>query len=943
MKIEKIKPFSVCVLLVLFVLVAPESGAQQLSGIKVPLDTAVRMGKLGNGFTYYIRKNTEPQKRAELRLAVKAGSILETDTQLGLAHFMEHMNFYGTVHFPKNQLVDFLQKAGVRFGADLNAYTGFDETVYMLPIPTDSAGLLDTGLQILEDWAHGALLDKEEIDKERGVVLEESRSGRGAQQRMRDQYIRQILNNSRYALRLPIGKDSILKTFAPAVLEAFYRDWYRPDLMALIAVGDFDPAEVERLVQVKFGRIKGPANPKKRERYTIPLDGSTRVAVVTDPEFPQNVVQLFYKLPRKKEVTLADTRKNVVQSLFDYMLDQRMQELTQKADPPFLFGSSSYGAFIGNLDAYTCVALAKDPKGTERALTTLLEENERILRFGFTETEFERARSSFMNTMERNYKERDKWRSVQHVADYQAHFLDEKPFMGIAAYYAFLQKHVEGIRLGEVNALAREYISDKDRAVVILGPEKGKGDLPDEARVLSILKEAGKGVEAYKDDVVSRPLLPDFPAGKAVVSETKMEKLDITEWTLGNGVKVFLKPTNFKNDQILFQATGKGGYSLFPDDLETGTFAGYLVQSGGVSDFSQTQLQKFLSGKTVNVTPYISELSEGISGGTSPKDLETALQLVYAYFVAPRMDREVVRGILANQKNYLENMRNTITPDKMFSDTLNAVLTSYSPLRKPLTPERVDLVKPDRALEIYRDRFSDASDFIFTFVGSFQPDEIRPLIEKYIGGLPSAGRADTYRHPGISPLPGKVEKTVFKGTEPNSRVSRVFSGKYEYSPENNIQLDALSEVLQIKLIEALREEESGVYGVGVSERLEKIPAGNYRISVTFGCAPENVDRLVLRTLEEVDKIKKRGADPKDIEKYVAERKRKREVDVKTNGFWLSFIDSRLFYEEKLGDLLRQDEFLQKVTPDSTRIMAGKYFDRNNLIRVVLMPEKPTGE
>ncbi len=913
---------------------------QKLAETKVPLDTAVKVGKLKNGFTYYIRKNQEPRNRAELRLIVKAGSILETDAQQGLAHFMEHMNFNGTAHFPKNQLVDFLQKIGVRFGADLNAYTGFDETVYMLPIPTDSAGLLSSGIQILEDWAHGALLDVEEIDKERGVVLEESRMGRGAQQRMRDRYLKMILNNSRYADRLPIGKDSILKKFNPAVLKAFYKDWYRPDLMALVAVGDFDPVEVERLIREKFGRIRMPANPRKRVDYKIPLDGSTKVAVVTDAEFPQNVVQLMYKLPKSKEVTLADTRREVIQSLFNSMLDQRIQELTQKADPPFIYGNSSYGSFLADLDAFSCMALAKDPSGVEKALVSLLEENERILKFGFTDTELQRAKSSFMNSMERYYNERDKWKSSQHVEEYKAHFLDGKPFMGMSAYYQFLLKHISGISLQEVNALAGRYISDKNRAVVIMGPEKGKAQLPDDAEVLRILREAGKEVEAYKDEVINEPLLPALPSGSAVTKVEKSEKLGVTEWTLGNGVKVLLKPTDFKNDQILFQGTARGGYSLFPKEPETGSFASYLVQSGGVGGFNQTQLQKFLSGKTASVNPYISELSEGVSGRTNPKDLETALQLVYAYFTAPRKDASVVQGILANQKNYLTNLQNTITPEKVFSDTLSALLTSYHPSKRPLTPERVDLVDLDRAMEIYKDRFSDASDFVFTFVGSFTPEVIKPLIVKYLGGLPSTERNDSYHHPGIRPLKGAVERTVFKGVEPKSRVSLVFSGDYDYTPENNIQMDALSEVLQIKLIEALREEESGVYGVGVSERLEKIPTGNYRISIGFGCAPENVEKLIKRTLQEVDKIKKGGADPKDIEKYVAERKRKREIDIKSNEFWLGFLDSKMFYDENPEELLRQNDYLMTVTSATTRTMATRYLNTDHLIKVVLMPEKP---
>jgi zinc protease len=913
--------------------------AQNLSTQKVPLDPDVKMGKLKNGITYYIKKNSEPKNRAELRLAVKAGSVLENDNQQGLAHFMEHMNFNGTTNFPKNELVNFLQKTGVRFGADLNAYTGFDETVYMLPIPTDSAGLLEKGIQVLEDWAHGALLDPAEIDKERGVVLEESRMGRGAQQRMRDKFLKVILNNSRYAERLPIGKDSILKSFKPEAISSFYKDWYRPDLMAVIAVGDFDVAKVEAMITQKFGSIKPPVNPKKRTRYDIPLDGSTQVAIVTDPEYPQNLIQLIYKQPNSKEKSLQDVRNNFSQELYNSMMGQRMQELTQKANPPFLYGGSEYGDFLGNLDSYTSIALAKDAGSMKTALTALLEENARVQKFGFTQPELDRAKKDFFNSIEQYYKERDKTKSSNHVQEYLNHFLHEKPYMGTAAYFDFVKKHLDGVTLVEINALAKKYITDKNRAVVVMGPEKSKDALPTEPELRKLLLEAGKDVTAYVDDVVDAPLLTTEPKPGKVTSEKQLEKLGTTELTLSNGVKILLKPTDFKNDEILIKATGKGGYSLFPDDRETGIFASYLIQSGGVGPYNQTQLQKFLAGKTASAGPYVSELTEGIGGNTNPKDLETTLQLIYAYFTEPRKDADVVTGILANQKAYLENMQKTLTPEKVYSDSLNGVLTSYNPKRKPLQPESVDKVSLDRAVEIYKDRFSDASDFVFTIVGAFKVEEIKPLLEKYLGGLPSTDRDDTFKHPAIFPPKGRIDKTIFKGLEPKSRVTLVSSGEYDYNPENNIQIEALQEVLQIKLIESLREEESGVYGVGVSESTDKFPTGHYRFNVGFGCAPENVDKLVKRTQEEIKKIKENGADPKDIEKFVAETQRKTETALKTNNFWLDYLDDNTFLGDDLDEIFLQDKLLKSITVASTKAAAQKYFNDDNFIKVVLMPEK----
>jgi len=919
--------------------ILPSLSAQDLSKQKVPLDPSVKMGKLKNGLTYYIKKNTEPKNRAELRLAIKAGSVLETNDQQGLAHFMEHMNFNGTTNFPKNELVNFLQKTGVRFGADLNAYTGFDETVYMLPIPTDSAGLLDKGLQVLEDWAHGALLDPSEIEKERGVVLEESRMGRGAQQRMRDKYLKMILNNSRYAERLPIGKDSILKVFKPETIKAFYKDWYRPELMAVIAVGDFDVAKVEATIIQKFSSIPVSVKPKKRTEYTIPLDGSTNVAIVTDPEYPQNLIQVIYKQPENKERTLQDVRNNMGQDLYNAMMGQRMQELTQKANPPFLYGGSQYGDFLGNLDSYTSIALAKDAASMETALTALLDENARVQKFGFTQPELDRAKKDFLNAVEQDYKERDKTKSSNYVQEYLDNFLHEEPFMGAEAYYDLVKKHLDGVTLNEVNALAKKYITDKNRSVVIMGPEKSKDALLTEAKIRTLLAESGKNVIAYVDDVLDSPLLPVEPKAGKVASEKEYPKLGMTELVLSNGVKVMLKPTDFKNDEIIFKATGKGGYSLFPGERETGIFASYMIQSGGVGPYNQTHLQKFLAGKTVNGGPYLNELTEGVGGSTNPKDLETTLQLMYAYFTEPRKDAEVVGGILANQKAYLENMKKTLTPEKVFSDTLNAVLSSYNPDRRPLTPESIDKVNLDRAVTIYKDRFADASDFVFTFVGAFKIDEIKPLLEKYLASLPSTDRDDTYKHPNIYPPKGRIEKTVYKGLEPKSRVSLIASGEYNYNPENNIQIEALQEVLQIKLIEALREEESGVYGVSVSESTDKFPTGHFRFSIGFGCAPENVEKLVKRAQEEISKVKQKGADPKDIEKFVAETNRKMETAIRTNSFWLDYLDDNTFLGDDLDEIFQQEKLLKSITVESTKAAAIQYFNDDNFIKVVLMPEK----
>ncbi|MFD1142208.1 M16 family metallopeptidase [Larkinella insperata] len=909
----------------------------------IPFDPEVKVGKLANGLKYYIRKNTEPKNRAELRLVVNAGAILETDDQQGLAHFLEHMAFNGTKNFPKNEIISFLQSSGVRFGADLNASTGFDETIYQLPVPTDSAQLFEQAFQILEDWAHNVTLDPAEIDKERGVVLEEARSGRGAGQRMREKFFPLILNNSRYADRLPIGKDEIIKNFKPEALQRFYKDWYRPDLMAVVAVGDFDVAQVEGIIKEKFSRIPAVSNPKPRLQYAIPPHKDTKIAIVTDPEQPNTVVQIMYKRPEIKEKTLYDIREAIKRILFNSMIGNRINELTQQSDPPFLAGYSNYGSFLGDQDAFSSYVIAKDGD-VNRAVTAILDENARVDQFGFTETELDRAKKQYQKAVDRAYRERDKTRSGSYVNEYVENFLHGDIPVGISFYNDFTKKYLDGITVGDVNNLAKQFITQENRAVVIMAPENrnagsGQGKLPTEKQILALIDNAGKKLTAYVDKTLDKPLLSTLPVGNPVTSEKQIRDIDVTEWTLRNGVKVVLKPTDFKNDQIIFSASSPGGTSLYQDkDFESARFASTLTQMSGIGDYNQIQLGKYLTGKTVNVSPYIGETTEGISGSTTPDDLETALQLVYAYFTAPRQDTDVIKGFLSNQKSYLQSQLATPTPQKVFQDTVQSLLGAYNFRRLPLTPNRLDQVNVDRATAIYKERFADASDFTFFFVGNFKEKDLKPLIEKYLGGLPVTNRKETYRDLGIRTPAGKIERTVTKGIEPKSTVQLVFSGDFVWSSENATQIDALAEALEIKLTETLREEESGVYGVSVSGAYAKIPAQRYTFRIGFGCAPENVDKLIARTLAEIEKIKQNGADPKDIDKFKAETRRETEVQLKQNNFWLGYLSNQYFNNEDPTEILREAELLKQVTPESTKQAANQYFGKN-FIKLLLQPER----
>jgi zinc protease len=911
---------------------------EDLSKSLLPMDSRVKTGVLPNGLKYYIMKNAEPKNRAQLRLMVKAGSVLENDEQQGLAHFMEHMNFNGTKNFPKNELVNFLQKSGVRFGADLNAYTGFDETVYMLPVPTDSMEVFKKGMQILEDWAHNATLDPSEIDKERGVVLEESRTGKGAQARMRDKFFPVILNNSQYAKRLPIGKDDILKNFKYEVLNQFHKDFYRPDLEAVAVVGDIDVAMVEKMIIEKFSGMQNPATPKERTKYKIALSGGTDVAIVTDPEQPNTIIQVLNKQEKRKDVTLQDRRDGMVRSLFNQMLSSRIQELTQKADPPFQFGYAGYGGFLGNLDAFTSFVVAKGGN-VEKGMKAILEETERAKKFGFTASEFARAKTSYMVGQERAYKERDKTDSEQLAEGIVGAFIEDENLTSPDFSYDFTKKYIDGIKLEEVNALSNVLITNENRAVIVMAPEKDKATLPTEAQIREWLNTAGSNVTAYVDNTVDKPLIAKLPTGTKVTATKQIPEVGVTEYTFANGVKAVLKPTDFKNDEIMFGAYSFGGTNLYSDkDADNARLASTIASVGGLGEFSSVNLRKMMTGKVARVFPYIAGTTENFNASTNPKDFETSLQLVYSYFTQPRFDAEVIKGFMANQRDALANQQKTLTPEKVYNDSLSAILSNYAPRNMPMTLERMEKVDANRAFEIYKERYADASDFTFFFVGNFKNEEIKPLLEKYLGGLPSTKRKETYKDLGIRPPKGKVEKTLYKGTEPKARVTMVWTGDADPTPENDTQVEAISEVLEIKLIEKLREEESGVYGVGVSGSTQKIPAKRYNFRIAFQCAPENVEKLVNRTLAEIQKIKDSGAEAGDIEKFKIETKRQTETQLRDNGFWLGYLQGQYQDGDDVKDVLKEDERMKKVTVESTKTAAKKYF-ADNFIKVIMLPEK----
>ena len=904
----------------------------------MPIEAVIRHGRLDNGLTFYVRQNTRPENRAVLRLIVNAGSVLEDEDQLGLAHFLEHMAFNGTESFEKQEIIDYLERIGMQFGADINAYTGFDETVYMLEVPTDSADMLDTGLRILEEWAHAITLDSLEVEKERGVVLEEWRLGQGAGARIRDQQFPVLFQGSLYAKRLPIGDPEILETFELESLERFYRDWYRPDLMAVIAVGDFDPDQMVQKIRDGFSRISGPQSPSPRPEVEVPSHDETLISSVSDPELTVANVSVVWKLPLASQGTHADYRRGLVERTYNSMLNFRFFEITQGSEkPPFLFAGSGKGSFVRGSDAYqlrTAMSEGEVESGFER----LLLEAERVDRFGFTQDELDRQKADMLRGYERAWQERDNTESAAYAAEYGRAFLEDESIPGIDYEYALARRYLPGIQLEEVNGLGRAWISDTNRVVLAAVPEKpGVPVLSDEELLAVFASVSAATIEPWAESDSDLPLLAELPTPGTIVAESRHEAVDVTEWQLSNGVRILLKPTEFKADQVLFSAYSPGGTSLAADDrYMSASWASSIVGASGAGEFSAVDIQKKLAGKAVSVSPFIGELSEGFSGSASPRDLETMLQLVTLYAVSPRRDETAYRSLMTRVSTVIEN-RGT-SPEAVWSDSLSVTLAQGHARRLPPSQEQLEQVDLDEAFAFYRDRFADFSDFTFYLVGAFDVAEVRPLVELYLGSLPSTYRDESWVDVGVRPPSGIEIRTVHKGQEPKAQTAIVFTGPFEYDRPNRLLLGATTDVLDIMLREVLREEMGGTYGASVSATPTRIPVERYGVRISYGVEPERLDELTAATFAVIDSLSTYGASADNLAKVQETRRRSRETDLEENGFWLAAISAYDRDGQPLEDILELDPLLAGLTPEGIGAAARRWLDPERYVQVSLLPE-----
>jgi zinc protease len=929
---------------VLFILLSfpgTHSFAQVGLNEPIPVTPDVKIGKLANGLTYYIWKNSKPEQKAELRLVVKAGSILEDDDQQGLAHFTEHMGFNGTRHFKKNELVSFLQSMGVKFGADLNAYTSFNETVYILPIPTDKKENLEKGFTVLEDWASTMTFENAEIDKERGVVLEESRLGKGANDRMNRLVVYpKLFEGSRYADRLPIGKDDILKTFKYDAAKRFYHDWYRPDLMAVIAAGDIDPAETEKMIKEHFGKLKNPAPEKPRVQAEMKPRQNTEAAIASDKEATRSLLYVYYPVTKAKdEVTLGDYRESTVKNIFNSLLGDRFQELTQKPNPPFVFGGSSLGAFQPGYEVFSGFALiGKD--GPEPAITALIQENERARKFGFTEAELDRTKKDQLKSIEQYNNEHDKRESASIAQELIRNFLVREPIPGSAKEFAYAEQFLPTITLDEINRYAAQVIPSGSKVIVLTTPEKTDFALPTKEQLIGYADNAAKAtITAYEEKAVASSLITTPPVAGKIISEKENKELGFTEVNLSNGVKVILKSTDFKNDQVLLSGFRYGGQSLYGnEDRFNAEFAAQIVSQLGIGSFSPVDIGKVLAGKSVSVNPRISMLSEGVSGQSSATDVEALLQLVWLYFTQPRQDDDLFKSFISKQQAQFQNVFSD--PQTIFSDTLLKVTYGHN-LRGPHIPraENFASINEQRALAIYKERFGDANGFTFIILGKIDLTALRPLIATYLASLPSNGRTSMFKDLGIRPIKGVVKMEVHKGSEPKSLINLQYTGEAPYSYDEQLKLQALMEVLNIKIIETLREEMSGIYGGRISGSLTKNPYNNFSIGVNLPCGPENVDKLLKAALAEIEKVKTAGPQETDLKKVKENWKKQYEENMKSNPYWLAKLQQIEESNTTASDILNYEKKVDALTIKELRETANKYLNGQNYIQAILYPEK----
>ena len=909
----------------------------------LPLDKSFTIGKLDNGLTYYIRENGLPQKHVELRLVVKAGSILEDEDQLGLAHLIEHMAFNGTKHFQKNELIHYLQRMGVKFGHDLNAYTSFDETVYILPIPLDKKEYFMQGMQILRDWAGDISFDEKEIEKEKGVVTEEWRSSLGASTRISNKMFPKLLYKSKYAERMPIGKMEVVNSASRETITRFYRDWYRPDLMAVVVCGDISATEVKPMIEKLFGDLKNPDNARPRVIESLPTHKEVVVSRDFDKELIIGQLSIMHKLPKKELSKHSDYRRILTNSLFNIMMSKRFAEISTKADAPFLGASSSISdQFMGGVRTFS-ISASFGKEGFDKAVRALLRENERAKRFGFVQQEFDDAKKAIKESYDRLLKEKNNHQSSSYAEEMIRNFLQNEAMPGIDYEHQLTNHLLKEISLEEINAKLPTWITQENRVVMVNAPSADSLSIPSEKEIVNIINKLEyDDLSPYVYKEVTDSLMSGYtlPARGEVVNEKVYKKTGIYEWKLSNGATVYLLPTPYKNDEILFSAYSEGGFSQYgEEDYTTLARLPEMMQSNGLNTLSNTALQKIMADKSIRISSSIAKYSESLSGSSARKDITPFFESLHLKMRKVYWDQEAISSVITQTKAVLPYLQNN--PELKYGLEVMKWTSNEHPLMMKLIPSLANYEGIDfkRAEEIYYERFDNAADFTFFFVGTFSAQGIKPYIEQYIASLPSdLTKLEEPKDLKLTSPSGVFKRTVYAGLEEKSYTSINFTGLVEGKKGDFF---SFYKVLENRLLDILREDKSGVYGVKVDKEITRFPEKRYTISISFGCDPKRKDELVASVFEEIKKIQTDGVPTEEYERTIQTRLETIEKANTNNRYWLMQMQAKEIEGKSMKEMDKlysnQVKKIKKVKASQIQLAANSYIDFSNYQQYDLMP------
>ena len=908
----------------------------------IPASDKVLTGKLSNGLTYYVRHNEEPKERASFYIIQNVGAILENDDQNGLAHFLEHMAFQGTDNFPGKGIIQTLERHGVSFGGNLNAYTAKNETVYNISsVPTTDVSLVDTCLLILHDWSHYLTLADEEIDGERGVISEEWRTRRNPSFRMGLQINPIIYKDSQYAKRDVIGDLNVINNFEYQTLRDFYHDWYRTDLQAIAVVGDIDAEATVAKIKEMFEPIPAVENPKERIEYGIPEHDEMYYALGTDKEATSTNIQILTILPNKPENknTFGYLREGLLASFFNSMVSNRLSEIMQQSNPPYLGGAIGYGGLVRNYSSYSCATTAKPGEETE-ALKTILTENERIKRYGFSDSELERVKANLLSAMESSYKQRDKFRNESFVSDIKDNFLLGEPIIEYEVYYDYVTKTIPKITVKEIMEYAQPWFTKKNQVAVVTGPDDVPHLTEDEIRGIISVVEGDDSILPFEDEFIGQDLVnEDELKGSKIKEVVPVELFDAEEWILENGVKVVYKKADYEKDNVSLYAHSDGGTSLYDvKDLSNAENAAVFTNAYGVGEFNAIKLKKALAGKMASCGTSIGTNNEVVTGSATPQDLETMFQLLYLRFTSPRMDEEKFESILnQNLANVDKICKN---PNKIIQDSIDFITSNYSPRTQPLSRKYLESLKMEKMYEIYKERFGNAADFTFFIVGNVDAKDLKPLVEKYLGSLPTSDKREDWVDNNVRSPKGIVKKVIpIKMETPKSLIVTSFRHEMPYNLHDMYCNNVLRGILDVRYTENIREKEGGTYGVSVNSEASKEPVPVYTMTMTFNCDPDKADHLKSLIYAEIEKVKKEGVTQDEINNVTKNLLKDFEQSKPHNSYWLSVITTYYIYDINNNDPAQFVDILKNMTPEDIKDFADRMFDNPDILDIVFTPKK----